>query len=336
MLKFSLVICTYQRPNEIRRLLEAIAKQTTIPDEIIVVDGSLDDQTETVIKENSGLLGDRLFYLHVQEAERGLTRQRNVGIRHAKGEIIAFLDDDTVPNINYFVEILACFQRHPEAIGVGGLITNETNWSPANLEKPPSLGIFRWKQWERREDFRWRLRKLLKLDSPLPPGWMPPFGHGRSGNYPPDDNDYQVEAIIGAAFAWRNKVFNVYQFSTYFEGYGLYEDLDFCIAALQEGSIYLCTRAQLEHHHASGGRPNQFRYGMMVVRNGWFVWRRRWRNPSTKDRIKWWTITFLLMLIRFFDFRDGGITEALGRIWGMTTVFLHSPKENTMDKRIII
>lgn len=336
MLKISLVICTYQRPNEIRRLMRTIAKQTTIPDEIIIVDGSPDDKTESVIKENLGMLDDRLVYLHVKEEERGLTRQRNVGIKHASGEIIAFLDDDTVPDINYFAEILACFQRYPEAVGIGGLITNETSWSPANLEKPPSLGIFRWGEWERREDFRWRLRKLLRLDSPLLPGWMPSFGHGRSGNYPPDDNDYQVELVMGGASAWRNKIFNVYQFSTHFEGYGLYEDLDFCIRASRTGSIYLCTSARLEHHHASGGRPNQFRYGMMVVRNGWFVWRRRWRNPSTKDRIKWWTITFLLMLFRLFDLRDGGIIEALGRIWGMSTVFLHSPKENTMDKGIII
>ncbi len=327
-MKISLLICTYQRPDELRRLLETLANQTVFPDEVIVVDGSLDDKTETVTKETADIFGGGLFYFHVDETERGLTRQRNVGIKHAKGEIIAFLDDDTIPDKDYFKELLACFQRHSDAIGVGGTITNEIEWKPADMEKSPSLGMFRWEKWERRDDFRWRLRKLLKLDSPLPPGWMPSFGHGRPSNYPPDGNDYQVEFVMGGASAWRKSIFDTYQFSTYFYGYGLYEDLDFCIRASRQGVIYLCTPAQLEHHHAPGGRPNQFQYGKMVVRNGWFVWRRRWPNLSFVSKAKWWLITFLLAFLRSIDFRNSGFKESTGRFWGMLTLLYNKPNIN--------
>jgi GT2 family glycosyltransferase len=261
----------------------------------------------------------------VGEAERGLTRQRNVGIRHAKGEIVAFLDDDTVPTTNYFAEILACFQRHPKAVGVGGLITNETSWNVADLEKPPSRRVFRWGEWERRESFRWRLRGLLRLGSPLPPGWMPEFSHGRPAGYPPDNNDYDVEFVMGGASAWKKDIFGLSNFSEYFQGYGLYEDLDFCIRVAQIGRIYLCTRARLEHHHAAGGRPNQFKYGKMVVRNGWFVWRRRWPSPTFTAKVKWWLITLLLAFLRLIDVRNGGIKEAVGRFWGMLTLLYRKP-----------
>jgi GT2 family glycosyltransferase len=322
----SLVICTYQRPNEIQQLLKTVAVQTVPPDEIIVVDGSLDTKTEIVICRSPEIIQNRLIYFHVQENERGLTRQRNVGIKHAKGDIIAFLDDDTVPRNEYFEEILACFQRHPDAVGVGGLITNETNWMPADKKKGNSLGTFRWGEWERRDDFRWRLRKLLFLDSPLAPGWMPPFGHGRPSNYPPDGNDYQVEFVMGGASAWRRTIFDTCRFSIYFDGYGLYEDLDFCIRASRNGSIYLCTRAQLEHHHAPGGRPNLFRYGKMVIRNGWYVWRQRWPYPPFIVKVKWWLVTLLLVFLRLIDFRNAGYQEAMGRFWGMLTLWFDKPE----------
>jgi hypothetical protein len=35
----------------------------------------------------------------------------------------------------------------------------------------------------------------------------------------------------------------------------------------------LNTAAQLHHYHDVQGRPNQYQYGKMVVRNGWYVWR---------------------------------------------------------------
>ena len=320
MLKISLIICTYQRPDEIQRLLKTVVIQTTLPDEIIIIDGSLDNKTEKVIQEIMQVVGGKLAYIHVNATERGLTRQRNLGIKRAKGKIIAFLDDDTVLQRTYFEEILACFQRHPGAVGVGGLIMNSKNWMRVEKKKHPSLGTFRWGEWERRDDFRWRLRKLLKLDSPLPPGWMPSFGHGRQSSYPPDGNDYAAEFIMGGASAWRSHIFSRVQFSTYFEGYGLYEDLDFCIRSSRLGIILLCTRAQLEHYHASSGRPNFFQYGVMVVRNGWFVWRKRWPNPPFGSKLKWLLITLLLAFLRLVDLRRSGFEEALGRFWGMLTL----------------
>lgn len=325
MLSISLIICTYQRSNEIRRLLKALMSQTRIPDEIIVVDGSLDNTTESVTKEFIEIFSGRLVYVHVDKTDRGLTRQRNVGIKLAKSEIIAFLDDDTIPEPDYFEQIHACFLRHPEAIGVGGTITNEIEWKKAGSDNKPGWNVFRWEEWERRENWRWRVRKLLGLDSPLPPGWMPPFGHGRPANYPPDGKDYRVEFVMGGCSNWRRSIFEKILFSSFFIGYGLYEDLDFCIRASRLGSIYQCTRARLRHEHALGGRPNRFKYGKMVVRNGWYVWRRRWNSPPFFDRVKWWAITLLLALLRLIDFRNQGYIEAFGRFAGILSVLIAPP-----------
>jgi GT2 family glycosyltransferase len=262
---------------------------------------------------------------------RGLTRQRNFGVQRATGEIISFLDDDTVPDADYFSETLACFARHPEALAVGGRIANETVWRKAGEGKAKSLATFRFGDWERSEGLRRRLRRLLGLESPLPPGWMPPFGHGRSADFPPDGLDHAVEYVMGGVSSWRRRIFAEQQFSKFFSGYGLYEDLDFCVRAAARGKLYVCTRATVAHYHAPGARPNQFRYGAMVVRNGWFVWRRRWPEPAKSDRWKWWATTAVLTLCRAWNGlagpgRVGALTEAAGRCWGMAAVFVAPPR----------
>jgi GT2 family glycosyltransferase len=89
------------------------------------------------------------------------------------------------------------------------------------------------------------------------------------------------------------------RFSTYFEGYGLYEDADFTLRLSKIGKLYVNTNAQLGHFHDASGRPNKFLYGKMVVRNGWFVWRVKYPNPSFMARIKWNAIVLLLTFIRF-------------------------------------
>ena len=328
----TLIICTYCRPLHVKRLLESLRHQSRQPDEVLVIDGSPDDETQRVTLE---LRGDNILpclaYDRVPPEHRGLTRQRNYGIERANGSIIAFLDDDTVPARHYFAAIMACFERHPETAGVGGYLSNEVTWRRVSQRCMPRLSTFCWRSWERREDYRWRLRKLFGLAGSYAPGWIPPFGHGRPiGFLPPDGSDYQVEFIMGGASAWRREVLMKHRFSSYFEGYGLYEDMDFCIRVSRHHPLYQCTSAHVNHYHAPGSRPDAFRLGVMVVRNGWYVWRQRWAQPHLFDRFRWWAITLLLTLCRLSDFTTRSrakeaILEVLGRTWGMITLLAKRP-----------
>ncbi len=340
----SLIVCTYKRPLQVARLLQTVSQQTRLPDEVLIIDGSPDRQTEETVaacrSDASAVRSDReptLVYHRVDDRDRGLTRQRNFGIERAGGAIIAFLDDDTVLEPQYLEAIVDCFERHPEAAGVGGYISNEVEWTRTGT-RTSSLDRFCWEGWERREDYRWRVRRVLGLAPACPPGSIPPSGHGRPvGFLPPDGNDYQVEFFMGGASAWRREVFDRRRFSLYFDGYGLYEDLDFCLRVSREHPLYVCTRARLEHHHAATGRPAAFQYGAMVVRNGWYVWRRRWATPAWADRLRWWTVTVLLTASRAWDSlrgpdRDHAALEALGRLWGIGLVLLNPPVRANADE----
>ena len=326
--ELSLIICTYRRPAAVAALLEALRGQTRLPDEILVVDASPGGETEALMRSLASLRG--LRYEKPPPEHRGLTRQRNYGVARASGEVIAFLDDDAVPAPSYCEQLLACFARHPGAVGVGGYVEGVA-WRSAGEGKPP-LSAYRFAGWERREDLRWRLRRILGLAPALPPGWMPPCGHGRpAGFLPPDGEDHPVESVLGCAMAWRRRVFESLRFSPYFEGYGLYEDLDFCIRAARLGPVLLCTRARLRHEHAPAGRPDAFRYGVMVVRNGWFVWRRRWPRPGFADRARWWATTLVLAGCRLASGaggRQAALLEALGRLWAVPGMLLRPPRED--------
>jgi GT2 family glycosyltransferase len=136
---------------------------------------------------------------------------------------------------------------------------------------------------------------------------------------------------MGGVSSFRKEVFDTLQFSTYFQGYGLYEDADFTLRVSKIGKLYVNTSAKLNHYHADSGRPNQYQYGKMVVRNGWYVWRTKNPKPLFNAKLKWHSITILLTLIRFTNTltttnRKQAFTEALGRTIGWWSLFINKPK----------
>jgi len=320
------------RPGQLLTLLETVRAQTLYPDEILIVDGSTNDETGHMLERYSFA---SLRYHKVPAAERGLTRQRNYGISNVapSSQIICFLDDDTLLEPGYFEKLLQTYISHPDALGVGGYITNEVQWTKVPDDYLASLSDFVYDGWKRKDGSRFVTRKKLGLDSPLPPGMAPDFSNGRSvGFLPPSGKVYPAEQLMGGVSSFRREVFEFQRFSTYFEGYGLYEDADFCYRLLPHGNLYLNTSARLEHHHAPGGRPNQFSYGRMVVRNGWYVWRVRTPHPSAKARLKWHAVVVLLATIRFtnaiFGKRDKmkALTESAGRFCAYIELVFSKPK----------
>ncbi len=331
-MNFALIICTYKRPAALAKLLESVAAQTTYPNNILIIDGSPDDQTRALI-HNSNL--SNLTYYKVDEIDRGLTKQRNFGIDQAPVDagIVAFLDDDTILEPNYFKELVSTYEKRPDAMGVGGFITNEVTWWSRSASDHPRL-TFTFDGYSRRDGARFLLRKKLNLDSNVPPGHVPSFGHGRSiGFLPPSGKVYPVEQLIGANFSFRKSVFDHDRFSTYFEGYGLYEDADFTMRISKKGPLYVNTSARMEHHHDPAGRPNHFRYGKMVVRNGWYVWRVAHPNPNFVSKLKWYKITILLIMVRYGNaittaMRADAFSEAKGRTAGLLSIIFNAPKIN--------
>ncbi len=329
-MKFSLIICTYMRPQPLLELLESVRLQTLYPDEILIVDGSTNNGTQKMLAANHF---DNLHYFLVPDEHRGLTRQRNFGIAKTADdiEIVCFLDDDTILEKNYFEKLIGTYRMYPEALGVGGYITNEVQWEKAPEGYKPDSKHYVYDGWKRNEPSRFRIRKKLGLDSDVPPGFTADFSHGRSlGFLPPSGKTYPAELIMGGVSSFPKKVFKDFSFSTYFEGYGLYEDTDFTLRLAKTGNLYINTAARLGHYHNHSGRPNKYSYGKMVVRNGFYVWRVKNPKPSLGAKLKWHAITVLLSGIRFSNIFTTGkrmeaFTESAGRMAAWLRLFVDKP-----------
>lgn len=330
-MKISLIICTYMRPKPLLNLLQSVKFQSKYPDEILIIDGSTNEETSMMLNNN---IFKKVKYFHVEPQFRGLTKQRNFGVEKAdcESEILAFVDDDTQLIEDYFEQLIKTFAENTAITGVGGVAINENTWVKIN----PNFEYNKYK-YEIFEGFVYKegqrnvVRNFLGLQSNLPAGKMPCFSHGKTCGFPLTDKIYEVDLLTGMSFAFRKIVFENIKFSAYFEGYGLYEDADFSIRALKFGKNVINTKLQLQHFHNPSGRPNQYKYGKMVVRNGWYVWRVKNPKPSLNSFIKWHLITILLILIRFTNTittneKKNALTESLGRTIGWISLIFNKPK----------
>jgi len=330
-MKFSLVICTYMRPDALLNLLQSVQNQILYPDEILIIDGSLNRETEKVLKDNNF---KKLKYFLVSIENRGLTKQRNYGIsKVAKdSEIVCFLDDDTILEPDYFVEIVKTFKINNSICGVGGVAVNEYKWKPQQPNTTYNKNrYYLFEGYYYKEGLRNVVRNFFCLESNLEPGKMPTYSHGRTCGFPMTGKTYEVDLLIGMSMAFRRIVFEKIEFSKFFEGYGLYEDADFSLRALQFGKNVINTNVKLSHFHDASGRPNKYKYGKMVVRNGWYVWRVKNSKPNLKERFKWNAITILLAFIRFTNVitdqnKKEAFTEALGRSVGWWSLLFNKPE----------
>jgi GT2 family glycosyltransferase len=336
-MKFSIVICTHQRPRSICQLLYTLSNQTMKADEILIIDGSTNVSTENAITPFLDILPIR--YIRVESEQRGLTRQRNIGILmvSTKSDIVIFLDDDVIPESSFCSQLISVFDN-PEVIGADGYIVNECRWKPIAVDKKPKSPCMVIDGFYQPLSYRERIRLILGLfPIKLQPGIIPLYGHGKSA-LPPTGKSYEVEHIMGGITAYRKIIFSHIQFSTFFDGYGLYEDYDFSIRASKYGKLITNTAARLVHHHEQSGRPNTYRYGKMVVTNGWYVWRLRHPNPGFVNIIKWHMITILLAIFRLGnaitlngEIRKKALFDFTGRIVAWSKLIFIKPSIKSLN-----
>jgi GT2 family glycosyltransferase len=73
-----------------------------------------------------------------------MTMSRNIALAEARGDVIAFLDDDSFAQPDWAAEILSSYQRHSELGGVGGrAVRDEAGLSAGEFHGPVKIGVLR-------------------------------------------------------------------------------------------------------------------------------------------------------------------------------------------------
>lgn len=133
-MRASIVVPTYQRPALLGRCLEALALQDFEPSEyeILIADDAASIETRRQVEAFGTTTPVRVRYLPVT-GMHGPAASRNVGWRQALGEIVAFTDDDCVPDLRWLAEGLAAFR--PGVAAVSGRVVVPLPDAPTDYER---------------------------------------------------------------------------------------------------------------------------------------------------------------------------------------------------------
>lgn len=140
-MKVSVVVPTCRRPEFLERCLRALARQHFDPGdyEVLVVDDASEPATRNLVERMERTAGINLRYLSTIR-KMGPAAARNLGWRAARGEIVAFVDDDCLPRPTWLLAGTAAFGEGID--GVSGKTMVPLSERPTDYELN-SLGLAR-------------------------------------------------------------------------------------------------------------------------------------------------------------------------------------------------
>jgi glycogen(starch) synthase len=119
VINISVIINTYNRALSLRNTLDSFRWQNYPHFEIVVVNGPSTDNTIHVLEEYAGAVKV------VSCPVANISVSRNIGISHAAGDVVAFIDDDAIPYPNWLHGLSAEYVDH-DVGGVGGFVWDHT------------------------------------------------------------------------------------------------------------------------------------------------------------------------------------------------------------------
>jgi glycosyltransferase involved in cell wall biosynthesis len=126
----SVVIIFLNAEPFLAEAVESVLAQTYQGWELLLVDDGTIDGSTSVARAYAASHPRRVLYLeHLGHANRGMSAARNLGVAHARGRYVAFLDADDVWVPHTLAEQVAMMERHPGAALVYGPIEYWHSWT---------------------------------------------------------------------------------------------------------------------------------------------------------------------------------------------------------------
>ncbi|HLW68446.1 MAG TPA: glycosyltransferase [Gemmataceae bacterium] len=138
-LRASVVVPTFRRPELLGRCLTALLRQRLDAGqfEIVVADDAAEESTRCQVQLLAAATSISLRYIPVT-GNHGPAAARNAGWHSCGGEIIAFTDDDTIPDSAWLTQGLAAFERDADVMAVAGQTEVPLPTNPTDYERNES------------------------------------------------------------------------------------------------------------------------------------------------------------------------------------------------------
>lgn len=263
----TVVIPTKNRPIDLMNAIESLCTQSRLPDELIIVDQSVDNLSVSSVKSLMRQFNQiKLIYIHDSKI-LGLVDAKRVSVDHASGDLICFLEDDVVLEQDYVQQIEWGFLKNPNMIGCCGVITNPptTNYLHKTLFNIFHRGIFQ----DRRID--------------------------AYGSYIGKKNNLIASDMLsGGLSAWRREVFAFVEFDVA-NGFHMFEDVDFStrVARHYGNRLFINPNARLAHYCSPLNRDVLGARQRRKLRECFTYYKKRKNWPNA-------TIFFILVLLGMF------------------------------------
>jgi glycosyltransferase involved in cell wall biosynthesis len=201
----SVCICTYRRPDMLRRLLGKLENQDRdggrFAYSVVVADNDRDRSAEGLVADFQR--DSSLDVTYCSQPERNIARTRNASIAHARGDLIAFIDDDEFPSPDWLRRLLETLEAGSAAAVLGPV--------HPHFETPPPDWVVKGRFCERPEyptgtPVDWndcRTGNVLFRREVIPDGEAPfreEFGTGGE-----DKDFFRRLAEAGHTFIWCNE-----------------------------------------------------------------------------------------------------------------------------------
>jgi len=164
--RVSVIIPTYKRASTLHYVLDGLKCQTYRNFELVVVFKPCGDNTLSVLEQYRKDLSMKIV---IQE-DGFVTDAYNLGLEEAKGQIVAFLDDDAVPYPNWLEEHVRTYNEYSEVGGVSGTTKSVNITKGGKIIQISEDSIYPYGRRQRYYNFPWR-RPINGMS-----GWLIFFG----------------------------------------------------------------------------------------------------------------------------------------------------------------
>lgn len=123
---YSVIIPLYNRPDEIKELLDSLTRQTYKEFEVLVIEDGSKNEARSIVESFSDQLN--LSYYFKENEGQGFAR--NYGFERAKGDWLLVFDSDAIVPPHYFEEVNRFLKLHPDVDAYGGADAADSSFTP--------------------------------------------------------------------------------------------------------------------------------------------------------------------------------------------------------------
>jgi glycosyltransferase involved in cell wall biosynthesis len=284
----SAILPTRNRAPILARFLETLARQSVLPAEIVICDGSDNDETNRLFQTQRPALGEHVQLVYERAARIGLAPQRNQAVARASQPYVWFLDDDILLEPDCLHHLFSAIDHNPAIGGVTATLTNQFYQHPG----PWTLFLMQW--------FENGVRRKSYASACIGPGWT--FWPDASPDAPALG---RAEWLIGCCSLYRRVALPNPPVPDHFEGGAFGEDLAASLSVGLRWEMWHVLAARVLHDSQGGDhKRNIRRMADQTLRNRWFIMTKVMGKDTPRDVLDL-VLMHMFLLIAQFRYRSG-------------------------------